>query len=112
MVSSASSAGLKATRFRSLLRLLEQYAQSYMQWLVIRILKSEMHLPSAVKLWQIPQPAAVPSVLFGLPRVVPLDAHETSYLAASARIFSFSSVLSFTILQSKQNFPTIYVNEF
>ena len=49
-----------------------------------------MHLPSAAKLWQIPQADALPVV----PRFpllsTPLDVQATSYFAASAKISSFS----------------------
>ena len=63
---------------------------------VNRIFRSEIHLPSAPKLWQIPAleefPIPLPSPLLS----TPLEEQETSYLAASARMFSFSLILIFS----------------
>ena len=59
------------------------------------IFSSETQRPSAVKLWQMPTPPTVlpipPAVLC---RTVPLEEHETSYLADSARILSLSNTVS------------------
>jgi hypothetical protein len=60
-------------------------------------LSSETQRPSSVKLWQIPQPAAEPMPLAVFLRVVPLDAQDTSYLAASAKVFSLSKIAGFMI---------------
>ena len=65
------------------------------------IFKSETHRPSSVKLWQMPHPCALPIWPFLCLRVVPLEAHETSYLADSARISNFSRRLSF--MSTKKN---------
>ena len=60
------------------------------------IFSSEMHLPSSAKLWQMPTPPTVlPTPLPRPERTVPLEEQETSYLADSASIFSFSSTPSF-----------------
>ena len=59
------------------------------------IFNKEIHRPSSAKLWQIPQPAALPIIPLFLEREVPLDAQDTSYLADSANIFSFSRTVSF-----------------
>jgi hypothetical protein len=59
------------------------------------IFSREIHRPSSAKLWQIPHPAALPTIPFFPERVVPLDAQDTSYLADSANIFSFSRTVSF-----------------
>ncbi len=59
-----------------------------MQWLVSIVFKSDTHRPSSVKLWQMPQPEALPVVPALLRRVTPLEAHETSYFADSVRICS------------------------
>ena len=69
-----------------------------MQLLVIKILNKLTHRPSSVKLWQIPQATPLPIPLVSFFRLLPLDAHDTSYLAASARMLSFSCILSFFIL--------------
>ena len=61
-----------------------------MQLLVIRIFNSEMQRPSAVKEWQIPALAAEPMLPFSPWRVEPEDEQDTSYLAASDNIVSFS----------------------
>ena len=53
-----------------------------------------MQRPSSAKLWQMPHPAALPTIPGRCPRPTPLEAHDTSYFAASANIFSFSSVFS------------------
>lgn len=66
-----------------------------MQLLVSIIFNKEIHRPSSAKLWQIPQPAALPIIPFFPERDVPLDAQDTSYLADSANTFSFSSTFSF-----------------
>ncbi len=59
---------------------------------VNKILSREIHLPSAEKLWQIPErsqfPMPVPSPFLA----VPLEVQATSYFAASVRIFSFSYI--------------------
>ena len=66
-----------------------QYLQSYIQQLVINILRREIHLPSLAKEWHIP--------LYSVPLLLlPLDEQDASYLALSASItnFSFNSILS------------------
>jgi hypothetical protein len=68
-----------------------------MQWLVSIIFNRETHLPSSVKLWQTPHPAAEPNDLPVFLRDVPLEAHETSYLAASASVFSLSKTEGFIV---------------
>ena len=50
------------------------------------------HLPSAEKLWQIPQAFELPRDPFIPFLSTPLDVHATSYFAASARIRSFSCI--------------------
>lgn len=51
-----------------------------------------MHLPSAAKLWHSPDATVLP-MPFPSPLLdEPLEEHETSYLAASARIFSLSII--------------------
>ena len=54
-----------------------------------------MHLPSELKLWQIPPaevfPIPVPSPI----RSTPLEEQDTSYLAASERMVSFSISVMF-----------------
>jgi len=67
------------------------------------IFRSETHLPSSVKLWQIPQPEALPMPPVILEREVPLEAQDTSYFADSARIFSFSRTFSFIIIFRSDN---------
>ena len=66
-----------------------------MQTLVSMIFSSETQRPSAVKEWQMPHPAALPTPPARCLRVTPLEAHETSYLADSASTLSFSSTVSF-----------------
>ena len=61
-----------------------------MQLLVIRIFNSEMQRPSAVKEWQIPALAAEPMLPFSPRRVEPEEEQDTSYLAASDNMVSFS----------------------
>ena len=51
-----------------------------------------MHLPSADHEWHIPFIAAFPKPLFVFFLLLPLDEHETSYLAASLSILNFSSI--------------------
>jgi hypothetical protein len=68
-----------------------------MQELVSITFSNEMHRPSSAKLWQMPQPAALPIEPFRLGREVPLEEHDTSYRADSAKIFSFSSTFSFIL---------------
>jgi hypothetical protein len=58
------------------------------------ILRSETQRPSSVKLWQMPHAEAFPIPPLVLLRLVPLEAHDTSYLAAPAKIFNFSRLLS------------------
>lgn len=53
-----------------------------------------MQRPSSAKLWQMPQPAALPIIPLFFPREVPLEAHETSYFADSAKILNFSNTFS------------------
>lgn len=61
-----------------------------MQLFVMSIFKRDTHRPSGVKEWQIPAFAAEPMVPFGPCLVEPEEEQDTSYLAASARIDSFS----------------------
>ena len=74
-----------------------QYAQSYRQKLVSRILSSEMQRPSGAKLWQMPAPSLLPMPPWPPPardesrRVPPLEAQLASYLAASAKIASLEA---------------------
>ena len=82
--------GVKEVLTTSLLLLFTQYLQSKMHSFVNRIFKSEIHLPSVEKLWQIPH-----CVQFPIPEpspflFVPLEVHATSYFAASDKIFNFS----------------------
>jgi hypothetical protein len=58
------------------------------------ILSNEMQRPSSAKLWQMPQAEAFPIPPLVLFLWVPLEAHDTSYFAAPASIFSFSRLLS------------------
>jgi hypothetical protein len=60
--------------------------------LVISTLSSEMHRPSAEKLWHMPQDAALPRPLGPDFLLTPLEVHDTSYFAASVSIRSFSLV--------------------
>jgi hypothetical protein len=54
-----------------------------------------MQRPSAVKLWQMPLFTAFPIPFPVFARLLPLDEHDTSYFAESAKIFSFFWVISF-----------------
>lgn len=72
------------------------------------ILSREIHRPSSAKLWQIPHPAALPILPLLCWREVPLEAQETSYLADSASIFSFSSTLSSIILSEIVFYKSTY----
>lgn len=57
-----------------------------------------MHRPSSAKLWQMPTPPTVLPTMPALPRrTVPLDEHDTSYLADSANTFSLWSTFSFIV---------------
>lgn len=57
-----------------------------------------MHRPSSAKLWQMPTPPTVLPTMPALPRrTVPLDEHDTSYLADSASTFSLWSTFSFIV---------------
>lgn len=66
-----------------------QYLQSNTQALLMSTFKSEMHRPSAAKLWQMPQLFALPILFFSPSRSTPLDVQATSYLAASAKFSIF-----------------------
>ena len=77
-----------------------------------------MHLPSADQLWHIPAAAALPMVpLFLLP--TPLLEQDTSYLALSASILSFSyiskispsSLIHTHIILFKYKFVNIYFKQ-
>lgn len=59
-----------------------------MQWFVSMIFSKAMHRPSSEKLWQMPHAAALPNPPCER-RETPLEAHDTSYLAASTSTFSF-----------------------
>ena len=63
--------------------------------------RSEMQRPSSAKLWQMPQPAALPIIPLFFPREVPLEAHETSYFADSAKYEIYSAF----ILQPEEKRP-------
>jgi hypothetical protein len=66
------------------------------------ILSSDTHRPSSVKLWHIPIPPTVlPIPPDWFRRTVPLEAHETSYFADSAKTLSFSNIVSFILPQRK-----------
>jgi hypothetical protein len=58
--------------------------------LVKRIFSSETQRPSSVKEWQIPPDTEFPRPPPRFSRRLPLEAQETSYLAALARISNFS----------------------
>jgi len=62
-----------------------------MQKFVKRTFSSEMHRPSAAQLWHIPLDTTLPMVPGVFARLLPLDAQETSYLAAAERILSLSA---------------------
>jgi hypothetical protein len=63
-----------------------------MQKFVSRIFSSYTQRPSGVKEWQIPMPLSAPKPFLSGARLEPEEAQETSYLAASARMASFSMV--------------------
>ena len=73
----------------SLLDLLTQYKQLYMQWFVKSIFSREIHLPSSDQLWQIPLFELLPNPPGLFFRILPLEEQETSYFAAAERISSF-----------------------
>jgi len=60
-----------------------------MQELLRSTLSKDIHLPSAEKLWQIPNERALPIEPGAPARSTPLEVHATSYLAASDKIVSF-----------------------
>ena len=106
MVISQISSGVNMALGTLLLRRLIQYLQSKIQQLVRRILSREIHLPSAEKEWQMPFTAALPKpFLFFL--VLPLEEHDASYFALSARIFSFSS----RVIIITKNIITYFTNK-
>ena len=57
-----------------------------MHWLVKSTFSSEIHRPSSAKLWQIPADSALPKPPLLFLRLLPLVAHDTSYLAALAKM--------------------------
>ena len=61
-----------------------------LQALLNSTFKREMHRPSADHVWHMPALQPLPSPPLGAPRLEPLEEHDTSYLAASPRILSFS----------------------
>ena len=61
-----------------------------MQTFENRTFRSDTHRPSSVYEWQMPAPVELPIPVFVFSRLPPDDAHEASYLAASARISNFS----------------------
>jgi hypothetical protein len=61
-----------------------------LQALLNSTFNSEMQRPSALHVWQMPELCPHPIPPFGELRLEPLDEHETSYLAASPRMFSLS----------------------
>ena len=78
----------------SLLFLLIQYLQSKIQWFVISILSKEIHLPSLLKVWHIPEATLLPSNPPFPFLSTPLEVQATSYLAASDSISSFLKISS------------------
>ena len=56
-----------------------------------RIFNREIQRPSEAKLWQMPAATELPRLPFSPRRSEPLEVQATSYLAASDKIFSFSS---------------------
>ena len=78
----------------SLLFLLIQYLQSKIQWFVISILSKEIHLPSPLKVWHIPEATLLPSIPPFPFLSTPLEVQATSYLAASDSISSFLKISS------------------
>ncbi len=92
MASLHNSSGVKLARLLSLVTRFTQYLQSYIQQLEKSTFRSEMHRPSSAQLWQIPEMAAFPTWPFLFLRLLPLDEQDTSYLAESASIFSFSNI--------------------
>ena len=52
-----------------------------------------MQRPSAAQLWQIPLDTTLPRLPGSFLRLLPLEAHETSYLAAAARIRSLFAAI-------------------
>ena len=81
---------MNAARGMSLDRRLTQYVQSNVHLLVSRILSSDTQRPSGVYEWQMPLPVELPMPPAGVARFAPLDAHEASYFAASARMASLA----------------------
>ena len=66
------------------------WEQLKMHSFVNKILRREMHLPSAEKEWQMPAAIEFP-IPFLLPlRFTPEEVQATSYLAASVKMASFS----------------------
>ncbi|GAL68360.1 hypothetical protein JCM19301_1967 [Jejuia pallidilutea] len=58
--------------------------------MVSKIFNNETQRPSLVKVWQIPMLEALPKPLFVFFLLLPLEAQDTSYFAASASMLSFS----------------------
>lgn len=61
-----------------------------MQEFVNNIFSNEMHLPSGVQLWQIPEGAVFPMPPFLFFLLLPLEEQDTSYFAESDNILIFS----------------------
>lgn len=74
------------------LQLFLQYAQLKAHSLVKRIFSRETQRPSAEKEWQMPQESVFPMPEPSPCRVMPLEVHATSYLAAADRIVSFCMI--------------------
>ena len=62
-----------------------------------------MHLPSAAKLWHIPQEAAFPMPSILPPLSTPLDVQAASYFALSPSILSFSKSSNPVTSQKKKS---------
>jgi hypothetical protein len=71
-----------------------------MQTLERRIFRSETQRPSGVQLWQQPDGNVIPVVPF---RLLPLDEHDASYFAASAKTAIFSSTFIALIPHTAQH---------
>ena len=68
--------------------------------------RQEIHLPSGVNEWQIPLVAVDPKDPFEDALLEPEEEQETSYFAASLRIFNFS----FIFIPSPSIYFKVYIN--
>ncbi len=89
MVSVQTSSGVNEALTISLEARLRQYLQSKMHSLVSNIFNREIHLPSAEKVWHIPQATELPRLPLTPFLSTPLEVQATSYLAASESISNF-----------------------